>query len=196
MSDRLKAYLTRLRSDARFAALLQFVKFGIVGLSNTLISLGVYYVCFYLLRMHYQLANVLSFLVSVTNAYYWNSRYVFHAGRRLGWKRTLWAYVKTVVSYGATFLLGTLLLTFWVEAVRLSAGIAPLLNLLFTIPLNFLLNKHWTFRHTAGRPDAGDPVAEAPKQEGPKPEAPEANIQNAGGENADGRQAGKPTDEA
>ena len=42
-----------------FAKLWQFIKFGIVGLSNTIISLGVYEVCLYL-GMHYLPADALA----------------------------------------------------------------------------------------------------------------------------------------
>ena len=53
----------------------QFIKFGIVGLSNTLIAYLVYAVCIYI-GLHYLLANVIAFAVSVLNAYYWSDRYV------------------------------------------------------------------------------------------------------------------------
>ena len=61
------------------ASLLQFVKFGIVGLSNTLIAYAVYAACVWL-GCHYLVANGLGFVVGVLNAYYWSDRYVFKKG--------------------------------------------------------------------------------------------------------------------
>ena len=55
---------------------IQFIKFGIVGLSNTAIGLGTYYL-FLFLDFHYMIANILSWVISVFNAFYWNNRYVF-----------------------------------------------------------------------------------------------------------------------
>jgi len=119
----------------------QFVKFGIVGVSNTLISLGVYYVLVYL-SVYYILAHVASFVVSVCNAYFWNSRYVF--SKKGG--SEVKPFIRTVVVYGGTFLLSTGLLYVMVEMLFVSEWLAPLLNLCVTVPLNFLLNKYWAFR--------------------------------------------------
>ena len=60
----------------------QFVKFGIVGVSNTLISLAVYQIALNALGMHYLAANLLGLVISVINAYYWNNRCVFGDGEK------------------------------------------------------------------------------------------------------------------
>jgi putative flippase GtrA len=140
--DKLRA----LEKHPRWGSLIQFIKFGIVGVSNTLISLGVYWICFYLLHMHYQLSNLIAFVISVTNAYYWNSRYVFKSGVKRTVREHIKAYIKAFLSYGSTYLLSAALLYLWVERLNVSEGIAPLINLLVTIPLNFILNKKWAFR--------------------------------------------------
>lgn len=53
-----------------------FVKFGIVGLGNTLITIGSYHVFVYL-GLNYILANVISYLLGMMNSYYWNKNWVF-----------------------------------------------------------------------------------------------------------------------
>jgi len=119
----------------------QFIKFGIVGLSNTLISLLVYYALIYI-GINYIISNTVGFVISVLNAYYWNNRYVFKKSN----KGNLKPMIKTFVSYGMTFVLSTVLLVVMVDYVSISKVIAPVLNLIITIPLNFLLNKLWAFR--------------------------------------------------
>ena len=54
----------------------QFVKFGLVGLSNTVISYATYYI---LVPFHVNkyVASVIGFILSVANAFYWNNSYVF-----------------------------------------------------------------------------------------------------------------------
>ena len=54
----------------------QFVKFGIVGVSNTLISLAIYYIGLYF-GIYYVFSNVLGFFAGTLTAYYWNYLYVF-----------------------------------------------------------------------------------------------------------------------
>ena len=118
----------------------QFAKFGIVGVSNTLISFMIYYTLIYF-GVHYIPANTLAFLVSVLNAYYWNSRHVFKNSRK-----STGRIARIYASYGATFLLGAGLLFFMVELLGVSEYIAPVINLCVTVPLNFILNKLWVFR--------------------------------------------------
>ena len=127
------------------ASLLQFVKFGIVGLSNTLIAYAVYAACVWL-GCHYLVANGLGFVVGVLNAYYWSDRYVFKKGE--GETRSaLWTLVKTYLAYGATgLLLASFLLYVCVDQWQVSAYLAQLLVLVVTVPLNFIINKCWSFK--------------------------------------------------
>ena len=127
-----------------FAKLWQFIKFGIVGLSNTIISLGVYEVCLYL-GMHYLPADALGLVISVINAYYWNNRVVFGDGQKKPIDHHVRMYFKSLAAYGGAFVLNQLLLVLWVEIVGIPEWLAPFINLAVTIPLNFLVNKYWTF---------------------------------------------------
>lgn len=123
----------------------QFVKFGIVGLSNTLISYVVYVVLVFM-GVYYLAASLIGFVVSVLNAYYWNNKYVFQtdAGESRVWWKTL---IKTFASYAGTGLvLSNILLILWVEILHWPEIIGPLINLIVTIPLNFVLNKYWAFK--------------------------------------------------
>ena len=119
----------------------QFIKFGIVGVSNTAISLAVYYVFVFISQDLYIVGNTIGFVVSVLNAYYWNNKFVFNKTEKGNTK----LLIKTFTSYGGTFLLGTALLFVMVNYVGISEKIAPMINLFITVPLNFLLNKFWTF---------------------------------------------------
>lgn len=120
----------------------QFIKFGLVGASNTLISLAIYYLFIWINPDMYLIGNTIGFFVSVLNAYYWSNKYVFEKKE----KGNLKPLIKTFISYGSTFLLSTFLLYFWVNNVGIDKTVAPIINLLITIPLNFLLNKLWAFK--------------------------------------------------
>lgn len=149
----------------------QFVKFIIVGVSNTLISEGIYTLLVFF-RMHYLLAQFIGFSLSVCNAYYWSSRYIFNDnneydndGKRIWWKQL----TKTYLAYFWGYLVSAVLLVFWIEIVDVSSWMAPLagwfaahgaerldaqflgrvlaagINLFITVPMNFVLNKYWAF---------------------------------------------------
>lgn len=121
-------------------SVVQFIKFGIVGVSNTVISLVVYYLLLWL-GAPYLIANTISWIVSVFNAFYWNNRYVFK--NDTPWLKSL---VKTYISYSVSFLVGSLLLVGFIECIGVSDKIAPLLTLVVSIPMNFAMNKYWTFK--------------------------------------------------
>lgn len=120
----------------------QFIKFGCVGFSNTIISLAVYYLLVWLGWL-YVLANAMGFLVSVLNAYFWNSKFVFTNSMEKDHHK---AFFKMFLSYLGSFFLSTALITFMVEIVGISQYLAPILRLMITVPINFVVNKLWAFR--------------------------------------------------
>ena len=134
---------------------LQFAKFCVVGVSNTLVNYLLYLLFLYILsncgmtEKRYLPAHVMAFLLSVLWAYYWNNRYVFAAEE--GEKRVWWkALIKTYLSYAFTGLfLNMILLYLWVDVFHLSEVVAPIINIIINVPLNFIINK--VFAYGQGR---------------------------------------------
>jgi putative flippase GtrA len=113
-----------------------------VGFLNTAISLIVYYIFITIDKSYYITGWSVGFVSSVLNAYYWNSRYVFNKSKKRGYRQIL----RTFVSYGVIAFLGLILLYLLVDVLSISRYLAPLLILLITVPLNFTINKYWTFQ--------------------------------------------------
>lgn len=137
--------LSRLRIHSKkdfYSFVNQFTKFGLVGVSNTVISLAIYYTFVFVNPALYIVGNTVGFVVSVFNSYFWNNKYVFKKSEQ-GHLKTI---LKTFVAYGSTFALGTILLFVMVEILGISQYLAPMINLLVTIPLNFVINKFWAFK--------------------------------------------------
>ena len=127
---------------------LQFVRFCIVGLSNTILSYLIY-LClimffrnnFKIFKYDYLIAQFLAFILSVAWSYYWNNKFVFKQ------KHTVNSLLKTYVSYSFTgIFLNSILLYLWVDLLNISEFIGPILNLFINVPVNFLLNKFWAFK--------------------------------------------------
>lgn len=121
----------------------QFVKFAIIGATNTLVSLAVYYLCL-LAGAYYILANTAGFIAGTLNSYYWNNRFVFT--KKTGVMPQLQSLSKVFVIYGFTFLVNTFLLFALVDWLGISSFIAPLINAAILLPVSFVLNKVWAFR--------------------------------------------------
>lgn len=166
--QRLKEMLAKLE-NSKYAPLVQFIKFGLVGVSNTLISYGIDMLCYYVLLVNCAfggivallgglgiaadseavktvVATALAFVISVTNSYYWNSRYVFASqGRRTAGQHAK-AYFKTMACYAITGLGLAPVIKVWLVGGGTPYWAAALGSLVVTIPLNFILNKFWAFK--------------------------------------------------
>lgn len=133
-------------NDEVWEGLIQFVKFGLVGFSNTIISYATYYILVPFFHCNKYVASVIGFILSVVNAFYWNNSYVFKKDEEE--KRSpILAFIKLFLSYAGTgLLLHNVLLWLFVDIIGINQYVAPIINLFITIPTNFLLNKFWAFR--------------------------------------------------
>ena len=148
--------LLRLKiNETQWEALMQFVKFGIVGLSNTVISYVIYVGTLILFQKNnlipsvdYLVAQVIAFSLSVLWSFYWNNKFVFEKADNEE-RNIVHALIKTYISYAFTGLfLNSILSLLWVEVLGIPKIIAPIINLLVSVPLNFVMNKFWAFRKT------------------------------------------------
>ena len=137
-------------SDAKIEWLTQFVKFGLIGVTNTLLSYGIYMLVIWLMTplnfaYDYIVGSVLGFIISVLWSFYWNNKLVFTEGSEK--RNILKSLLKTYLSYAATgIVLSNILLYIFVDLMGVPKAVAPFLGLLITVPLNFVLNKYWAFR--------------------------------------------------
>ena len=118
----------------------KFIKFAIVGFGNLFISLVTYYLLVFF-SINYQIANIGGFITGSLNGYIWNRVWVFKNS-----KKNLSSIVKFYLSYLSTWLLSAILLYIWIEVFNISDKIAPILNVVITTPINYLLNKYWVFK--------------------------------------------------
>ncbi|MBQ8804695.1 MAG: GtrA family protein [Tyzzerella sp.] len=139
-------------TENKLQALIEFVKFGVIGLSNTLISYLIYVLALFgfqsvniFPKIDYLIAQVIGFILSVLWSFYWNNIYVFkEEEKKRNWFQAL---IKTYISYAFTGLfLNSLLSMFWVEILHWSKMVSPIINLLVSVPLNFIMNKFWAFK--------------------------------------------------
>ena len=128
-----------------YKLLWQFFKFGLVGVSNTAVSMAVYYLFLWIDPDLYMLGSVLGTILSIFNAFIWNDLFVF-TGNPKDFKSVMRRLGKTYVSYGGTSLLSIILVWVEVNLLYVDKLYAPILNLFITIPLNYLINKFWTFK--------------------------------------------------
>ncbi len=61
---------------------IQFIKYGLVGVSNSLITLAVIFLCNEVLGLKLMLADVIGYVAGLINSFIWNKNWVFKAHNR------------------------------------------------------------------------------------------------------------------
>jgi putative flippase GtrA len=118
----------------------QLGKFCLVGALGYSINLGVY-AAVLSTGVHYLVAATCSFLVAVTNNYFWNRLWTFRDRRRGVALQGVQFFVVSLASLGTNLLVLNLII---------SAGtgklVAQAIAIVLVTPLNFIGNKLWSFR--------------------------------------------------
>ena len=126
--------------------IIDFIKFGLVGVVNTFTSYGIVNTCFYVFHIHEQISNLIAFLISVIVSFTLNSIFVFKKKPK-SIKDLLYTLGKTYMSYAFTGLfLTAILIEIECNKIGIPLYIASFMNLIITVPINFILNKFWAFR--------------------------------------------------
>jgi putative flippase GtrA len=127
------------RLDVATAA--QFVKFGIVGVSNTLLAFAVYTLLLKLFGVWYLAASGIGFGVGAVNGFLLNRRWTFkeHVGDAL-------TPVRWTVVQGCGLLANLGLVYLFVDGVSLDKLEGQAFATAIVVVLTFFANRAWTFR--------------------------------------------------
>ena len=139
-------------TEEGFNSWLQFIKFGMVGLMNTILNYVITELGYRLLvrsissTLAMQIAQTAGFVITVFISYLINNALVFT--KEEGQRRNPWlTLLKTYIAYSVTgLLLNNVLIYLEMELLHMSPWIAPLLNLVVDVPINFFLNKKWAYK--------------------------------------------------
>ena len=136
--------------ERKGCSMVQILLFALVGFSSALVNLGVYNLVLWGLQtlglfpgMDFLIAQFCGFVISVAWAFWFNRRYVFRAPGA-PWKESL---IKVYITYSITGIgLSWLLSLLWVRVFGIPKEVVTLLNDTLCFPVNFLLNKYWSFK--------------------------------------------------
>lgn len=134
---------------------IQIIKYGIVGISNSLLTLIVIFICNDILHLKLMLADVLGYIAGLINSFVWNKKWVFKSQN----KKVKQEIILFLTGFGLCF--GLQFLTVWaiinfthVKNISLFGLAAPNLGeyiavcigmIVYTIS-NYLYNRFITFR--------------------------------------------------
>ncbi len=126
----------------------QFVKFGIVGIANTMLTLTVYVVLVKVLGVWYLGASAIGFAVGAVNGFLLNRRWTFreHVGDAL-------TPVRWCIVQGCGLLANLGLVYLFVDDGHLDKLLGQACATAIVVVITFFVNRAWTFRM---HPAAGD----------------------------------------
>jgi len=120
---------------------IQIVKFGIVGVLNTLLTAGTIWLLLRVLNCSDYLSNIGGYIIGLLNSFVWNRRWTFKSNTKV--KDTVFKFIVTfVICY--LIQLGNLYLLLHFTSV--DSYVSQLLSIVVYTGFNFTLNKYYTFK--------------------------------------------------
>ena len=120
----------------------QAVKYGVVGLSKTLITMIVIWVMMKGLGCQEGLSNLTGYVAGLLNSFIWNKKWTFK-GSSTGWFRGAFRFM---VAFGVCYALQYGLVLVLNERLTIDHYYNHLIGMLFYTAINFLANKFYTFK--------------------------------------------------
>lgn len=124
-------------------AVIQFFRFAIVGVINTLINLVALFIFTDILGVYYLFSAVLAFLIANINSFIMNKSWTFNEKK---WEKTGNKYVKFFIISIASLLINLVLLYFFTDILGVYYMFSQILAIAVALWINFLGNKLWTFK--------------------------------------------------
>ncbi len=127
-------------------ALVQFIKFSLVGALNSLVHFCIFVVLYRVAAMHYLASSAIGYSFGMINSYVLNRRWTF-ASTQEAMKKEFGKFVLVnMLALGAN--IGALRL--FKESFDLSAETGQIWAIGLSLLVNFLGNRHWTFKKYEG----------------------------------------------
>ena len=125
----------------------EVIRYLIIGVLTTIVSLATYYILTFTIldpkvSIQLQITNIISWIVSVTFAYFTNRKYVF----KLKEKKNIKEASKFYLSRLSTLLLDMLLMQIFVIRLKFNDKIIKLIVQFVVIVLNYILSKFLVFK--------------------------------------------------
>lgn len=120
--------------------LISIIKFGIIGISNTLIN----WIIFFLLNLvevNYILANIIAYSLATINSYIWNSKWVFKYNNE-----KLVSSLKFIIVNLVGLILNTIILFILVDMFNINKIISLVMATGVVMIINYISNRLWVFK--------------------------------------------------
>ena len=119
---------------------IRFIKFGMVGVINTLVNWIIFFIL-NALGMYYILANIIAYILGTVNSYLWNTLWVFKYKDKASTETTIKFIILNLIGLG----LNTGILYVLVDLCNLNKFIGLVTTTAIVMIINYIVNKLWVF---------------------------------------------------
>ncbi len=121
--------------------LTQFIKFSLIGVLNTIIHYTVFYYLYSIIGFHHLMASATGFGLAVVHSFLLNKHWTFrhHQASR-------YQFSKFIVISLFSLVINLSGMIFFVELLVFNPLLAQLIMIAFTLVINFVGNKYWSFK--------------------------------------------------
>ena len=120
---------------------IRFIKFGMVGVINTLVNWIIFFIL-NALGMYYILANIIAYILGTVNSYLWNTLWVFKYKDKASTETTIKFIILNLIGLG----LNTGILYVLVDLCNLNKFIGLVTTTAIVMIINYIVNKLWVYR--------------------------------------------------
>ena len=125
----------------------ELINYLIIGILTTIVSLATYYLLTLTIldannKVYLQIANIISWLASVTFAYFTNRKFVFKVKNKSNIKECLNFYISRI----STLLIDMIIMYIFVSILKFDNKIVKLIAQVVIIILNYILSKFIVFK--------------------------------------------------
>lgn len=120
----------------------QAIKFSMVGLINTGITIGSIFILTKLFSVNYVVANGIGYILGLINSFLMNRSWTFKSAGNVGNQG-----LKFLIVFGICYCSQLLFLIILKEKIGLNPDYAQIISMVFYTGLNFVLSKFYTFKN-------------------------------------------------
>ncbi|PYG87972.1 putative flippase GtrA [Ruminiclostridium sufflavum DSM 19573] len=120
----------------------QIIKYGLVGIINTLITAVILFTLMNCFGVSYKASNAAGYIAGFINSFFMNKLWTFKENRT----STLTQFIRFTAVFVVCYLLQRGLLIFLVENLIIDKNIAQLIGMAFYTIISFIFNKLFSFK--------------------------------------------------
>jgi putative flippase GtrA len=120
-----------------------FLRYCIVGISNTVVGLGTIFILFNVFKIDYVVSNIIGYGIAIINSFKWNKAWTFRSSKNI--KNELLPFL---IIFIISYLSNLFSVIISIESFNINPNLAQLMGItIFTI-FNYSGNSIWTFRES------------------------------------------------